>query len=88
MNQAVTENREARETAAAFDLLEHPGFADVLKDVAREAKAARRVLFIETVSDREAAHARGTLNVLKSLVYAVYRRANREVPDNIEALFQ
>lgn len=81
------QERDQREAAAAFDLLENPGWADVLRDVAREAKAARAVLFNENTPEQHA-HARGSLAVLKNLVLNVHRRANKDVPPNVAALFE
>lgn len=82
--------RDRRETTAAADLLEHPGWHDVIKDVIREAKAARNVLLSgnEELTEAQRAHARGSFAVLKNVVFGVFRRANKEVPANIAALFE
>jgi hypothetical protein len=87
---AQLQERDKREAAAAADLLEHPGWQVVIKDVTREAKAARGVLFANLKPEAEIqyAHARGTLAVLKNIVLAVYRRANKEVPPNVASLFE
>jgi hypothetical protein len=83
-------DREASERAvvAAMDLLEHPAWRDILKDVAREAKYARRAIFNEDATEREMAHARGSLKVLSGLVGMVYRRANKEIPADVAGLFE
>ena len=82
--------RDQRETSLATDLLEHPGWGDVIKDVTREAKAARNMLLSgnEEITESQRAHARGSFAVLKNVVVGVYRRANKEVPANIAALFE
>jgi hypothetical protein len=77
-----------RTYAAAMDLLEHPAWRDILKDVKNEATAARRVIFNEDASEREMAHARGSLKVLSGLVGMVYRRANKEIPADVAGLFE
>lgn len=84
------QERDRRGEAVAVDLLEHPGWADVIKDVIREAKAARTVLLSgnEELTESQRAHARGSFAVLKNIVTEVYRRANKEVPANIAALFE
>jgi hypothetical protein len=84
----TAQERERRDSAAAADVLEHPGFGDVLKDAAREAEAARGVIFDDTKSEKEQSFARGSLKVLKNIVLAVYRRANKEVPPQVVALFK
>lgn len=84
----TAQERERRDSAAAADVLEHPGFGDVLKDAAREAEAARGVIFDDTKSEKEQSFARGSLKVLKNIVLAVYRRANKEVPPQVTALFK
>jgi hypothetical protein len=33
-------------------------------------------------------HAKGSLDVLRNIVLAVFRRANKEVPPNVAALFE
>lgn len=79
---------ESRARSVAADLVEHPAWEDILRDVAREAKAARKAVFNEASSEREQSHARGIIKVLNNLVLGVYRRANKEVPPNIAALFE
>jgi len=81
------EEREKREAAAAFDLLEHPAWADLLRDVAREAKGARGALFNDPDKDN-VLRARGALAVLRNIVLAVYRRANQQLPPHVAALFE
>jgi hypothetical protein len=75
------------EETLALDVLEHPGFKAVLADIGREAKAARKVIFSGDVPF-EIDRARGSLRVLQNIVLAVYRRANKEVPDNVKSLFE
>jgi len=82
------QQREQRESASAGDILEHPGWSDILRDVVREARAARSVLFSDIASEREQSFARGSLAVLKNIVLAVSRRANKEVPPQVTALFE
>lgn len=90
----ATIDREARESAAAIDMLENPAWVSLLNDVAREAKAARSVIFGGTTFDSAEkmglgiARAQGTLAVLRNIVLEVYRRANREVPPPVAALFE
>lgn len=82
---------ERKESAAALDLLEHPGWKDVMKDVAREAKAARGILLgTATVTPESMGreHAAGSFAVLKNVVMAIYRRANKEVPAEVSAMFE
>jgi hypothetical protein len=89
MNENLSaEERDKREAAVAADLLEHPGFQAALKDVSREAKAARGVIFNDAAGDKEHSFARGSLAVLRNIVLAVYWRANKEVPPNVAALFE
>ena len=85
------ENRDAREGAAAADLLDHPGWVDVLKHIAVEAKAARSVLLgagVDLTNGTAPSHAKGSLDVLRNIVLAIYRRANKEIPPNVAALFE
>lgn len=84
------QQREQREAATSADLLEHPGFQMVLKDVAREANVARGVILYGDAEDNvtKVERHRGSLAVLKSIVLAVYKRANKEVPANVAALFK
>lgn len=81
--------QDKRETADAYSLIEHPGWGTFLKDVIKETKAARGRLLSgneSTIDQRD--YARGSFNVLRNLVLAVYRRANIEPPPNIKALFE
>jgi hypothetical protein len=88
------QQREQREAATSADLLEHPGFLAILKDAVKEARAARGIILYggdaENVEQyvTKVERARGSLAVLKNLVLAVYRRANKEVPDNVKSQFE
>lgn len=90
MNAAqASQALEQREAASALDLIEHPGWHDVVRHVMKEAKAARGILLGgDEESPAKVSHARGSLLVLKNIVLDVYRRANKEIPANIAALFE
>lgn len=82
------------EEGLSADLLDHPAFKTLLADAAREAKAARGIILYgpDAASSEEyvtkAERARGSLAVLKNIVLGVYRRANKEVPPQIAAMFE
>ena len=94
MNGMIAQDREAREAAAAIDLLDNPAWQSVLNDAKREAQAARSVIFgnreYETAEKMglAVARAQGSLAVLRNVVLEVYRRANKEVPPHVAALFE
>ena len=74
--------------AMAADVLDHPGFKDLLADVTREARAARATIFDDTKTEKEQSFARGSLKVLYNVVASVFTRANKEMPDSVRSLFE
>lgn len=88
----VTHQPAQRETWAV-DLLEHPGFRELLHDIEVEATAARRVIFAPEGASAEeeglaAARARGSLKALFNVVLSLYVRANVPIPPAVESLFR
>lgn len=77
----------------AGDLIESPGWKELLADIAVEARAARRVIFAITEETAEETglsviRARGSLAVLRNIVTNVYERANVPLPTDIKTLFE
>ena len=86
---ATAHKRDTLSEASAADLLEHAGYSDMIRDVVKEARAARAILLgSDDRGEVPQAHARGSLAVLRNIVLGVYTRANKEIPPNIAALFE
>lgn len=87
---AIDQERESQRESMAADLLDHPGWHDVMADVSHEANVALAAILGRKYDSAEqqglaTERARGTLAVLRNIVTAVYRRANKPIPPKVES---
>jgi hypothetical protein len=82
-----------RKEESARDLVQHPGWADVIADAKKTAKAARGALLHTNYETAEAQGlaaqgARSTINAIYIFLKLVYERANEKIPADVAALIE